>query len=142
MKRIVSITAAALSLGAIMATASPVSADPASTLHPAGVTAWWDCPDGYFCAWYKADGVDSGGNNKPEFMGTSRAPDLTAFGLNDHVWSVWNRTGVTWCAYPDINFSDVNGSAAPNPWPIGDWRGNTSQYHEQGVISSVRRGSC
>ncbi|WP_410586996.1 peptidase inhibitor family I36 protein [Amycolatopsis sp. lyj-23] len=22
----------------------------------------------------------------------------------DHVWSVWNRTGVVWCLYADINY--------------------------------------
>ena len=139
MKRILTHLAAMVALGAAMTVAAPASAGAQDAV---GIQAWWDCPDGYFCAWYLEDGVDSGGNNKPEFMGKSQAPDLQDFKLNDHVWSVWNRTGVTWCAYPDINFADVNGKTAPNPWPIGNWMGNTSQYGMKNYISSVRRGAC
>jgi hypothetical protein len=131
-----------LTLGAAMTVGTTASAAPADTGSEVGTQAWWDCPDGYFCAWYNVDGIDRGGNNTPEFYGKSVASDLTDFDLNDHVFSVWNRTGVVWCAYPDINHSDVNGSAAPNPWPVGNWRGNTSQYGMQNAISSLRRGAC
>ena len=137
MKRIIAIVITMLALCAGMAVVSPVSAAPAGTERSVGAEYWWDCPDGYFCAWYLENG-----EGEPRFVGQVRAPDLREFRLNDHVWSVWNRTGVTWCAYPDINFSDINGSAAPNPWPVGNWQGNTSQYNRQNVISSLRRGVC
>ena len=137
MKRIRTIMATVLALGAAVAAAGPASAD------PAGTNAWWDCPVGYFCAWYNADGVDIGGNEKPEFYGKAGAPDLRKFDLNDHVYSVYNRTGQTWCAYPDNNSTDVNGPGKfPDPWPIGNWQGNTSRYNMQGVISSLEAGPC
>ncbi len=138
MKRILALVSTVLALGAVMTVASPASAVPADAGRSVGAEFWWDCPDGYFCAWYLENG-----EGEPRFVGQVRAPDLREFRLNDHVWSVWNRTGVVWCAYPDINFSDVNGSnRAPDPWPIGNWQGNTSRYGQQHVISSVRRGAC
>ena len=137
MKRILTLMITMLTLGAALIAANPASAAPASAEQIVTVDAWWDCPEGRFCAWYDTDG-----NGEPRYVGTERAPDLRDFRLNDHVWSVWNRTGVVWCAFPDINSTDVNGSAAPNPWPIGNWRGNTSQYGMQNVISSLRRGAC
>jgi peptidase inhibitor family I36 len=137
-KRIFSIVATVLAFGAAMSTASPASAVPAGTgggvgtEGSVGTQAWWDCPDGYFCAWRETDG------NGAMARFQTRAPDLREFNLNDHVWSVWNRTGVVWCAYPDINFASISGT----PWPVGNWRGNTSAYGRSAVISSVRRGAC
>lgn len=143
MKRVLAHLVTMVALGAGVAVAAPASAAPAGTQDGFGVQAWWDCPPDRFCAWYLTDGNDSGGNNTPEFVGQTGAPDLTKFNLNDHVWSVKNRTGDLWCAYPDINYSDVNGpNAKPNPWPISQWQGNTSQYGMQNVISSVRKGAC
>lgn len=143
MKRVLALVVTMMALSTGLTVASSASAAPADQEGPIGVTAWWDCPEGYFCAWRKTNGDDSDGNNKPEFMGKVGAPDLNEFKLNDHVWSVWNRTGVVWCAYPDNNYSDVNGKdKAPNPWPIGNWRGNTSEYSMQNYISSFRRGAC
>lgn len=119
------------------------SATPADAKSGVGAEAWWDCPDGYFCAWYYENGVDRGGDGKPDFYGRSGAPDLRDFGLNDHVWSVWNRSGELWCTYPDVNYADVNGRTSPNPWPVSNnWRGNTREYNMQNVISSLRRGAC
>ncbi|MEU7524393.1 peptidase inhibitor family I36 protein [Saccharothrix sp. NPDC042600] len=138
MKRLFSTVAAMLML-AVM-TVGTASATPANT--GPGAEAWWDCPDGYFCAWYYEDGADRGSDGKPDFYGRVGAPDLREFGLNDHVWSVWNRTGEVWCTYPDINYADLNGGTSPNPWAVGNWRGNTRQYNMQNVISSLRRGSC
>lgn len=137
MRRIFAIMVTVLAFGAAMVVGVPASATPADGGTGVSTQAWWDCPDNYFCAWYSTNGNDR------MFYGQSGAPDLNDFELNDHVWSVWNRTGVVWCAYPDINYSDVNGSsAAPNPWPVGNWQGNTSQYGMQGAISSLRRGAC
>ncbi|MGW4064075.1 peptidase inhibitor family I36 protein [Amycolatopsis sp. NPDC004747] len=111
---------------ATLAVVAPAGSAQAST------DAWWDCPDGWFCAWYSTDG------NGAMARFQSGAPDLREFNLNDHVWSVWNRTGVVWCTFADINYASVSGS----PWPVGNWRGNTSQYNRQNTISSLRRGAC
>ncbi|MEV0680261.1 peptidase inhibitor family I36 protein [Actinosynnema sp. NPDC050436] len=137
MKRIAVIILSVLALGGVTAGTSPASATTAtmaeSTGQDVGTQAWWDCPDEWFCIWYDTDG-----NGKMARF-QKGAPDLRKFEpLHDHVWSAWNRTGETWCVFRDINYARVSGQ----PWPVGNWRGNTSQYGMQNVISSLRRGGC
>ncbi|SMD27098.1 Peptidase inhibitor family I36 [Kibdelosporangium aridum] len=63
----------------------------------------------------------------------SPAPDW-----NDRIRSLWNRTGNVWCTFRDINYASLSG----DPWPVGNWRGNTAQYNMDMKISSLRPGRC
>lgn len=79
----------------------------------ASITAFGDCPAGWFCVW-----MGSGGTGT---MGRFRisVPDLGSM----RVSSLWNRTGVVWCAYPETDYRG-------NPVVVGDWRGNPrTQIH-------------
>ncbi|MEU8958046.1 peptidase inhibitor family I36 protein [Streptomyces sp. NPDC048518] len=108
-----------------------VPAAQASTAPAADVsiTAYQDCPVGWFCAWEDAGGW---GRMARFQLGSD---DLRDFDLNDQISSVWNRTGKTFCTWLNINRDGAT-------WPVGNWRGDTSQYHRNDNISSLRVGAC
>lgn len=122
---------AALGLAALVmiTPATAAEAAPAGGDGTASVQAYSDCPVGWFCAWENADGQ---GRMARFQIGSD---DLRDFNLNDQISSVWNRTGVGWCTWLNINRDG-------GPWPVGNWRGNTSQYHRNDNISSLHTGAC
>lgn len=61
------------------------------------ITAFSDCPDGWFCVWEHAGGQ---GRMARFQIGSG---DLGA--MDNQISSLWNRTGVTWCAYDEPNFA-------------------------------------
>ncbi|MEV5913515.1 peptidase inhibitor family I36 protein [Streptomyces chartreusis] len=93
------------------------------------ITAYQDCPVGWFCAW-----EDAGGWGRMARFQTG-SDDLRDFNLNDQISSVWNRTGRTFCTWLNINRDGA-------PWPVGNWQGNTSQYNRNDNISSLHVGAC
>ncbi|WP_084434706.1 peptidase inhibitor family I36 protein [Kibdelosporangium aridum] len=101
----------------------------------ASITNYDDCPVGRFCVWDHLNGygsikiIDPGGDADLR----SPAPDW-----NDRIRSLWNRTGNVWCTFRDINYASLSG----DPWPVGNWRGNTAQYNMDMKISSLRPGRC
>ncbi|MFD6073061.1 peptidase inhibitor family I36 protein [Amycolatopsis lurida] len=114
---------------ATVAPATAAQAAPASQDGGVSITAYADCPSGWFCVWEHAGGQ----GRMARFQ--SGAPNLGAFNLNDQVSSAWNRTGVVWCTYIDINYTG-------GKWPVGNWQGNTGDYSRNDNISSLRRGAC
>ncbi|MFB6894099.1 peptidase inhibitor family I36 protein [Kitasatospora sp. NPDC056327] len=93
------------------------------------VTAYQDCPVDWFCVWEHVDG----GGRMARFQ--TGSDNLGDFNLNDQVSSVWNRTGKLWCTWLNINRDGAT-------WPVGNWRGNTSQYNRNDNISSLHVGAC
>lgn len=92
-------------------------------------TPWRNCEVGEFCVYEH----DNGYGGAAYFRnGTDNLGD---YGLNDKVSSVWNRTGKTVCTYLDAY---KQGST----WPVGNWKGNTSQYHRNDNISSLWVTAC
>ncbi|WP_167406312.1 peptidase inhibitor family I36 protein [Amycolatopsis thailandensis] len=128
-----------LGLAALVAAGgtSTVQAAPATGNGGASITNYDDCPVGAFCGW---DYLNGNGSIKiwtgPDSDLRSPAPSW-----NDRIRSVWNRTGAVWCTFPDINYADVT-TGPPNPWPVGNWRGNTALYNMDMNISSLRPGRC
>lgn len=122
---------AVLGMAALVTTASATTAQagPASGDGGVSITAYADCPAGWFCVWEHANGQ----GRMARFQ--SGSADLRDFNLNDQVSSAWNRTGVNWCTYLDINYRGAT-------WEVGNWQGNTSQYNRNDNISSLRRGEC
>ncbi|MBE1577756.1 peptidase inhibitor family I36 protein [Amycolatopsis roodepoortensis] len=51
------------------------------------------CPAGSFCAW------DGRGGTGRILVTEVSIPDLGAVGMDNQISSIWNRTGVVWCAY-------------------------------------------
>ncbi|MEV8334708.1 peptidase inhibitor family I36 protein [Streptomyces niveus] len=122
---------AALGLAAATAlvTMPGAQASPTSPGTGATITAYQDCPVGYFCAW-----ADRGGwGAMARFQLGS--DDLRDFNLNDKISSVWNRTGNTFCTWLNINRDGAS-------WAVGNWRGDTVQYNREDNISSLWVGSC
>ncbi|GAB2740440.1 peptidase inhibitor family I36 protein [Amycolatopsis magusensis] len=114
---------------AAIAPATAASAGPHNTDSGVSITAYSDCPSGWFCVW---SGKDGQGTMARFQTGT---PDLGDFGLDNQVSSLWNRTGIIWCTYLNTNYSG-------GTWPVGNWQGNTSEYSRDNNISSLRRGAC
>ncbi|MBN6040008.1 peptidase inhibitor family I36 protein [Amycolatopsis sp. 195334CR] len=114
---------------AAVAPATAASAGPRHTETDVSITAYSDCPSGWFCVW---SGTGGQGTMARFQIGT---PDLGDFGLDNRVSSLWNRTGALWCTYLNTNYSG-------DPWSVGNWQGNTSQYGRDNNISSLRRGAC
>ncbi|MET8685405.1 peptidase inhibitor family I36 protein [Streptomyces sp. NPDC004732] len=107
--------------------AAQASTAPAAT--DVSITAYQDCPVGWFCAW-----EDAGGWGRMARFQVG-SDDLRDFDLNDQISSVWNRTGKTFCTWLNINRDGAT-------WPVGNWQGNTSQYNRNDNISSLRVGAC
>jgi hypothetical protein len=118
---VLGVTAALTVAAASSAQAAPAGAD--------SVTSYSDCPTGWFCVW------DGPGGTGAFARFQTGAADLRAFDLNDKISSLWNRTGVVWCTYTDINYGG-------STWPVGNWQGNTAQYSRDNTISSLHRGGC
>lgn len=110
-------------------TAPVAAAAPATLAAPKSVTAYQDCPVGWFCAWEDAGGW---GHMARFQLGSD---NLNDFNLNDKISSVWNRTGRTFCTWLNINRDGAT-------WPVGNWQGNTSQYNRNDNISSLWVGAC
>ncbi|MGY6658585.1 peptidase inhibitor family I36 protein [Amycolatopsis sp. TRM77291] len=119
---------AALGLVALatVAPATAAQASPAPQKGGASITAYSDCPSGWFCAWEHADGQ---GRMARFQVGSA---DLRGQNLNDQISSVWNRTNRIWCTYIDINYGGAGWRVAVN------WRGNTGPYNRNDNISSLR----
>ncbi|MGW3955231.1 peptidase inhibitor family I36 protein [Streptomyces sp. NPDC004752] len=122
---------AALGLAAVAVTASTTTTQAAPTTIETGrsITAYQDCPVGWFCAW-----EDEGGWGRMARFQLG-SDDLRDFNLNDQISSVWNRTGKTFCTWLNINRDGAS-------WPVGNWRGNTAQYNRNDNISSLWVGKC
>ncbi|UJW28733.1 peptidase inhibitor family I36 protein [Saccharothrix sp. AJ9571] len=118
----------ALGLAAVGAVvpATTAQAAPAAVDGDVSITAYSDCPSGWFCVWEHADGQ---GRMARFQIGT---PHLGNYNLNDQVSSVWNRTSSIWCTYLDIDYGGAG-------WRVSSgWRGNTSLYDRNDNISSLR----
>lgn len=111
---------AALGLAAV----GTIAATPTAQASTTTITAYQDCPVGWFCVWEDAGGW---GRMARFQMGSD---DLRDFDLNDQISSVWNRTGGKFCTWLNINRDGA-------VWPVGNWQGNTSQYNRNDNISSV-----
>lgn len=122
---------AALGLAAVGVMASVPTAQASTTTveRDVSITAYQDCPVGWFCVW-----EDAGGWGRMARFQTG-SDDLRDFNLNDQISSVWNRTGKTFCTWLNINRDGAT-------WPVGNWQGNTSQYNRNDNISSLRVGGC
>ncbi|UJW32574.1 peptidase inhibitor family I36 protein [Saccharothrix sp. AJ9571] len=120
---------AVLGLVALATVAPATAAQAAPTTQNDGgvsITAYSDCPSGWFCVWEHADGQ---GRMARFQIGT---PHLGNYNLNDQVSSVWNRTSSIWCTYLDINYGGAG-------WRVSSgWQGNTSLYSRNDNISSLR----
>ncbi|MEV8408927.1 peptidase inhibitor family I36 protein [Streptomyces niveus] len=130
MRRFTGLSAAlGLAALAVMASAPGAQASAAGPETGATITAYQDCPVGWFCAW-----EDRGGwGDMARFQLGS--DDLRDFRLNDKISSVWNRTGNTFCTWLNINRDGAS-------WAVGNWRGDTVQYNREDNISSLWVGSC
>lgn len=123
---LVTFTAAAgLAMSVVLTAPAAQAAQPA----PTSITAYQDCPVGWFCAWEDAGGW---GRMARFQLGSD---DLRDFNLNDQISSVWNRTGKTFCTWLNINRDGAT-------WPVGNWQGNTSLYNRNDNISSLWVGAC
>ncbi|MFF2185325.1 peptidase inhibitor family I36 protein [Streptomyces sp. NPDC058155] len=118
-----------LAAAALMASGPGAQASASGPATGRTITAYQDCPVGWFCAW-----EDRGGwGDMARFqMGSD---DLRDFRLNDKISSVWNRTGNTFCTWLNINRDGAT-------WAVGNWRGDTVQYNREDNISSVWVGAC
>lgn len=130
MKRLTGLCAA-VGLAAVGVVASVPAAQASTTTVKTSfsITAYQDCPVGWFCAW-----ADTGGLGKMARFQTG-SDDLRDFNLNDQISSVWNRTGNLFCTWLNINRDGAT-------WPVGNWQGNTSQYSRDNNISSLWVGAC
>lgn len=117
---------AALGLAVVGAMAFTPTAQASTTTIERGVaiTAYQDCPVGWFCVFREKGGL---GDMARFQLGSD---DLRDFRLNDDISSVWNRTGGKFCTWLNINRDGAS-------WPVGNWRGDTSQYNRDNNISSV-----
>ncbi|CAM5714983.1 hypothetical protein SALBM135S_09773 [Streptomyces alboniger] len=113
--------AVGLTMSAALTVPAAAAAPPAP---PVAITAYQDCPVGWFCVWEHADGQ----GRMARFR--TGSDDLRDFNLNDQISSVWNRTGGRFCTWLNINRDGAT-------WPVGNWQGNTSQYNRNDNISSV-----
>lgn len=122
---------AALGLAAVGAMASVPTAQASTTTIETGVsiTSYSDCPAGWFCAYEDPNGL---GRMARFQLGSD---DLRDFNLNDQISSVWNRRGLNFCTW--LNIQEDGG-----PWEVGNWQGNTSQYNRDNNISSLWVGGC
>ncbi|RSN60670.1 hypothetical protein DMH01_15385 [Amycolatopsis sp. WAC 04182] len=118
-RNILSVAVAITPLGAV---------PPAATAHPATVSvgSYANCPAGRLCAW------DGPGETGKELRTQVSIPDLGAVGMDNQISSLWNRTGVEWCAYLEPHYV---GAASR----IGNWRGSLTGSSNN-AISSLRRG--
>ncbi|RSN60671.1 hypothetical protein DMH01_15390 [Amycolatopsis sp. WAC 04182] len=119
-------TALGLATAAAVAPATTAQAAPAPQEGGVSITAYSDCPSGWFCAWEHADGQ---GRIVRFQVGSA---DLRGQNFNDQISSVWNRTSRIWCTYTDINYGGLGWRVAVN------WRGNTGPYNRNDNISSLR----
>lgn len=122
-------TALGLAVAGVVASVPTAQASTVTVERDVTITAYQDCPVGWFCAWEHA-----GGHGRMARFQTG-SDDLRDFDLNDQISSVWNRTGRTFCTWLNIN---RDGST----WPVGNWQGNTSTYNRNDNISSLRVGGC
>ncbi|MEU6301183.1 peptidase inhibitor family I36 protein [Streptomyces chartreusis] len=130
MRRFTSLcTALGLAAAGVVASAPIAQASTATVERDVTITAYQDCPVGWFCAW-----EDAGGWGRMARFQTG-SDDLRDFNLNDQISSVWNRTGRTFCTWLNINRDGAT-------WPVGNWQGNTSQYNRNDNISSLHVGAC
>jgi hypothetical protein len=97
---------------------------PAAAAAPAAETPWRNCEVGEFCV-YEHDN----GYGKVAYF-RSGTNNLRDYSLDNQVSSVWNRTGRLVCTYTDIY-------SWGEKWPVGNWKGNTSQYNRNDNISSL-----
>ncbi|MCC3330919.1 peptidase inhibitor family I36 protein [Nocardia abscessus] len=86
MKRIITTVAAVLATGGGITFAAPAGAQP-------------PCDDGNFCIFHDKGG---GGSHYSLDQGIGDLGGV-AGGLNDHVFSVWNRDDRNWCLYADAD---------------------------------------
>ncbi|MBB5850273.1 peptidase inhibitor family I36 protein [Amycolatopsis umgeniensis] len=115
-------------LSTAVAATALVAIQPAVTAHAGTVSAgsYAACSAGWFCAW---DGPDGTGR---EIRTQVSIPDLNTVGMDNQISSLWNRTGVGWCAYLEPHY---RGPALR----IGDWMGSLPPSADN-AISSLRRG--
>lgn len=118
-----------LTAAAVAASTPTAQAAPATVRTGVSISSYSDCPRGWFCAYEHRDGL----GRMARFQ--KGAADLRDFNLNDQISSVFNNlgNGQTFCTFLDINF---NGAT----WLVGNWRGNTAQYHRDENISSLALG--
>ncbi len=130
MQRFTALCAAVgLAAAGVVASVPTAQASATTVERDVSITAYQDCPVGWFCAW-----EDAGGWGRMVRFQTG-SDDLRDFNMNDQISSVWNRTGRTFCTWLNINRDGAT-------WPVGNWQGNTSQYNRNDNISSLRVGAC
>ena len=98
--------------------AVPASAQAAA---PASDPATWPCDPSEFCIYHDGQG---GGAHYSLSDGASNLGQL-AGGLNDHVWSVKNISGSSWCLYSDADYNNeiqviLDGQAIDLASPVRD----------------------
>ncbi|AUI58423.1 peptidase inhibitor family I36 protein [Amycolatopsis sp. BJA-103] len=116
-------------LSAAVAIAALVASQPAATAHADTVSAgaYDDCPAGWFCAW---DGPNGTGR---VLMTQVSIPDLSTVGMDNQISSLWDRTGVMWCAYDEPYSRGITLRAGNN------WRGSLFGRSDN-MSSSLVRG--
>lgn len=120
-----------LGLAAAIAVTAPTTAQATDT----SISSYDQCPEYYFCIWEygNANRGAVGGHWARFYYGSENlANPVDGFVFNDKVRSVWNRTGDRWCLYVDKEWGGPN-------WPVGNWKGNSSQYGHANDISSLKR---
>ncbi|UJW36691.1 peptidase inhibitor family I36 protein [Saccharothrix sp. AJ9571] len=91
------------------------------------ITAYSDCPSGWFCVWEHRGGTGR--------MARFQSPVFDLGGMDNSISSLWNRTAVTWCAYADA--TGIGGGMQ-----VGSgWRGDVPGSMNDN-ISALRPGEC
>jgi hypothetical protein len=108
--------AALVGSAAMLAVTAPAQAAPAP-----GDPATWPCDPSEFCIYHDGQG---GGAHYSLSDGASNLGVL-AGGLNDHVWSVKNISGDSWCLYSDADYNNeiqviLDGQAIDLASPVRD----------------------
>lgn len=129
MKKLFATIAAGAALSAGVAFAGTASAEttagttPASQEGGVSITAYSDCPSGWFCAWEHANA----GGRMVRFQ--TGSADLRGQNFNDQISSVYNRTSRIWCTYTDAN-------SGGTPWRVSvGWRGNVPAHMNDRISS-------
>ncbi|MGY6653695.1 peptidase inhibitor family I36 protein [Amycolatopsis sp. TRM77291] len=131
MKKLFATIAAGAALSAGVAFAGTASAEttagaaPASQEGGVSITAYSDCPSGWFCAWEHANAQ----GRMVRFQ--TGSANLQGQNFNDQISSVYNHTNRIWCTYTDANYGGTL-------WRVSvGWHGNVPA-HMNDRISSLR----